>query len=200
MIIEKNTIGEVWLEATKYILKNGKKINYRETELLEVLNLQLIINEPNVKDEIVEKYGDKDVLEYMQKNFKTDENVGFGYTYKQRFFDYQGTNQIENSLANLEKRENSMDAIFSTLIPKEDVKHVPCLAMLQYIVRDKTLIITATFKSQDIGKKSYADYIEITKLFEPVKEKLELLKMKIIANITSAHIYKEDIEKLKKLR
>ena len=66
MIIEKNTIGEVWLEATKYILKNGKKINYRETELLEVLNLQLIINEPNANDEIVEKYGDKDVLEYMR--------------------------------------------------------------------------------------------------------------------------------------
>ena len=199
MIIEKNTIGEVWLEATKYILKNGKKINYRETELLEVLNLQLIINEPNANDEIVEKYGDKDVLEYMRKNFETDENVGFGYTYKQRFFDYQGFNQIENSLANLEKRENSMDAIFSTLIPKEDVTHVPCLAMLQYIVRDETLIIIATFKSQDIGKKSYADYIEITKLFEPIKEKLGLQKMKIIANITSAHIYKDDIEKIKNI-
>ncbi|MFA7244667.1 MAG: thymidylate synthase [Candidatus Magasanikbacteria bacterium] len=200
MIIEKNTIGEVWLEAVKYILKNGKEINYRETELLEVLNLQLIINEPNINDEIVEKHGDKDILEYMKKNFETDENVGFGYTYRQRFFDYHGLNQIENSLANLEKRENSMDAIFSTLIPKEDVTHVPCLAMLQYIVRDEILIITATFKSQDIGKKSYADYIEITKLFEPIKEKLGLQKMKIIANITSAHIYKDDIEKLKKLR
>ncbi|OGH89132.1 MAG: hypothetical protein A2507_01775, partial [Candidatus Magasanikbacteria bacterium RIFOXYD12_FULL_33_17] len=188
MIIEKNTIGEVWLEAVKYILKNGKEINYRETKLLEVLNLQLIINEPNVNDKIIEKHGDKDILEYMKKNFETDKNVGFGYTYKQRFFDYQGFNQIENSLANLEKRENSMDAIFSTLIPKEDVTHVPCLAMLQYIVRDETLIITATFKNQDIGKKSYADYIEITKLFEPIKEKLDLQKMKIITNITSAHI------------
>ncbi|MDD2656709.1 MAG: thymidylate synthase [Patescibacteria group bacterium] len=200
MIIEKNTIGEVWLEAVEYVLKNGKEINYRETELLEVLNLQLIINKPNVNDEIVEKHGDKDILEYMKKNFETDENVGFGYTYRQRFFDYQGLNQIENSLANLEKRENSMDAIFSTLMPKEDATHVPCLAMLQYIVRDETLIITVTFKSQDIGKKSYADYIEITKLFEPIKEKLDLQKMKIITNITSAHIYKDDIEKLKKLR
>ena len=71
--------------------------------------------------------------------------------------------------------------------------------MLQYIVRDETLIIIATFKSQDIGKKSYADYIEITKLFEPIKEKLGLQKMKIIANITSAHIYKDDIKKIKNI-
>lgn len=199
MVIEKNSIGEVWLEAVKKVLNEGQIIKYRTTELLEIINLQLIINEPSIDDPIIAKYGNKEILEYMRKNFQTNEDIGFGYTYKQRIFNYKGVDQIKHSLQNFHKRENSMDAIFSTLLPEKDTEHVPCMALLQYLVRDNALIIFTTFKSQDIGKKSYADYIEIMKLFSEIKNKLKAKKIKIIANISSAHIYKEDIEELTKL-
>jgi thymidylate synthase len=197
MIIENNSIGEIWLNAINKVLNEGNRIKYRNTELLEIINLQLIINTPYFEDIIIQKYGKKEILEYMRKNFQTDEDVGFDYTYKQRFLNYDGINQLEYSLKNFQKRENSMDAIFSTLKPKEDTKHIPCLALLQYIVRENTLIIFTTFKSQDIGKKSYADYIEILKLFDNIKQKLNVQDVKIISTISSAHIYQEDIEELK---
>lgn len=199
MVIEKNTIGEIWLEAVKEVLSNGNKIKYRDTELLEIINLQLIINNPTEHDSLVEKYGDKEMLEYMEKNFQTNEDGGRGYTYKQRIFDVRGVDQLEYSFKNLQKRENSMDAIFSTLIPEDDEKHVPCLSLVQYLVRDNTLIVFTYFKSQDIGKKSYGDYLEIVKLFTKIKDRLKVEKIKIIANIASAHIYKEDINNLQNI-
>jgi thymidylate synthase len=199
MVIEKNTIGEAWLNAVKEVLSGGSKIKYRNTELLEIINLQIIINNPSEQDSIIDKHGDKKMLEYMEKNFQGDEDNQRGYTYKQRIFNFREINQLNYSLKNLQKRENSMDAIFSTLMPEKDDKHVPCLTLLQYLVRDNILIVFSHFKSIDIGKKAYGDFLEITKLFSKIKNQLKLENVKIIANIASAHIYKEDIGNLKNL-
>jgi len=71
---------------------------------------------------------------------------------------------------------------------------------LDFKIRDDTLIVSGFFRSQDIGKKMYADALELLNIGHAISKELDIVKnISIIHFISSAHIYKEDITDMYKI-
>lgn len=193
-IIERNTIGEAWEEAFDYIMKNGSKIKDEEQELIELLHLNLIINEPNELDPIAETQ-DNQMRDWMKENFSTVKKVpelNNSWSYGWRLYEYQGKNQIEWVINKLKKKPESKSATISMLIKPDVESYVPCVSLLDFKIRNKTLLLTVTCRSLDMGKKSIHNFCNLAKIAKDVASNLEIPHNKLYIHITSAHIYKDD--------
>jgi len=198
--IETNTIGDAWVESIKTVLDLGKTVHDGDTKLKEFINLAIKINHPEKEDDILKKYADEKMIEFMISNFLEKEPVlNWGYSYGQRIYDFSGINQFKKIANKLKKNPESKSATISLMNPPEDQKHVPCITVLDFKIRDGHLLATAFFRSQDIGKKFYADAICIGKIGKMISEKINNVPVKLLFVISSAHIYEPDIEKVKKI-
>src|SRR3972149_6050244 len=94
------TPGFAWLQATKIVLENGYLIKDGSQNLKEILNVMITVTDPISKDEIIEKYADKKMIDWMKNNFLSknySENNKFNYS--QRLFSYNGINQISKIIS-----------------------------------------------------------------------------------------------------
>lgn len=73
--------------------------------------------------------------------------------------------------------------------------HSPCINILDFKVRDNTVILNAFFRSQDICKKMYADALCLTIILNNMAKKLEIENTELNLYIMSAHIYEKDLKK-----
>ena len=134
----------------------------------------------------------------MLNNFgKTTEVDDWGYSYGQRLYDFKGVNQIKYVISRLKSNHESKSATISFMFPPEDIKHIPCIIAIDFKIRDKKLIVTSFFRSQDIGKKFYADAIAINSIAEKISRSLSIRHQEFLFFIKSAHIYLNDIQILK---
>lgn len=198
--ITKNSIGEAWKESLKLIYEQGKNIYDGEDKLYEVLGLHIEIENPDENDSFIQKYGDLSMIEWMKKNFFSNDNVlNWGYSYGQRLKDYNGINQLENVIEKLQKNIESKSATICLNNPNEDKKHSPCINILDFKVRDNKVILNTFFRSQDICKKMYADAICLTIILNDISKALNIENTELNLYIMSAHIYENDLEKGKKI-
>ena len=73
--------------------------------------------------------------------------------------------------------------------------HMPCIVALDFKIRNDKLLITGFFRSQDIGKKIYADILALGKIQSEVASALSTTTGEIKIFISSAHIYEQDFGK-----
>lgn len=193
--IKAYSIGEAWLLALKAVVTNGIEIQDDKESILETIPLFIEIICPSLSDKIIDSYGDKKILDFLSKNFgDLSPTVDWGYSYAQRLYCYDNTNQIQEVINKLNKNPFSKSATISLLKDDEDKRHRPCLTTLDFKIRNDTLIINAMFRSQDIGKKMYGDALELLKIGKNILEKVQAKKIILIHAISSAHIYKSDVE------
>jgi thymidylate synthase len=119
----------------------------------------------------------------------------FGWSYGERLFDYGGVDQVRGVISKLKGKPETKAAVLTLLDPQQDSKssHVPCITSLDFKVRNKRLVTYAIFRSQDVGKKTYADMIAIGKLQKLISGSVGVQPGRLTLFITSAHIYKADI-------
>jgi thymidylate synthase len=80
--------------------------------------------------------------------------------------------------------------------PEEDYEgHMPCIISLDFKIRNEQLDITGFFRSQDIGKKIYADILALNAILTEVSEKIKVKSGDVKIFISSAHIYEQDYNK-----
>lgn len=192
--IKAYSIGEAWLLALKAVMIDGIEIQDDKGPILEIVPLFIEIIHPSLSDTIIEAYSDKAFLEFLSKNFSDLSPIeGWGYSYAQRLYSYNNIDQIQEVVNTLNKNPFSKSATISLLLYDEDKKHTPCLTTLDFKIRDDTLIITASFRSQDIGKKMYGDALELTKIGNKMIQSIPAKEIVLILAISSAHIYVDDI-------
>lgn len=81
---------------------------------------------------------------------------GFDYTYHERLFDYPANgrriNQIYRIISKLQTYSETRRAVAITWEPDRDTNevNVPCLQLLQYLIRDDRLDCFSLFRSNDI--------------------------------------------------
>ncbi|MEO6730309.1 MAG: thymidylate synthase [Ferruginibacter sp.] len=192
--IKAYSIGEAWLLSLKTIIAHGVQIIDDKESVLELVPLSIEIYYPTLHDEIIDTYGDSHYLEFLSKNF-TDMSpvLDWGYSYALRLYAYNNINQIEQVISKLNTNPLSKSATISLLKNTEDSTHTPCLATLDFKIRDEVLIINAIFRSQDAGKKLYGDALELLKIGEYMLRKVPAKKITLIHTIMSAHIYLDDL-------
>ena len=98
-----------------------------------------------------------------------------------------------------EKLVNNPEAKSATIAlmnPEEDYEgHMPCIISLDFKIRNEQLDITGFFRSQDIGKKIYADILALNAILTEVSEKIKVKSGDVKIFISSAHIYEQDYNK-----
>lgn len=193
--VQAYSIGEAWLLSFQAIIANGVVINDGAESILEVVPLCIEIIHPTLPDKIIEAYGDKYYLQFLSENFgDLSPTSNWGYSYAQRLYSFNNTNQIEEVIKKLSRNPLSKSATISLLNNEQDSLHTPCLTTLDFKIRNEVLIINAMFRSQDIGKKMYGDALEILKIGNYIIEKVPAKKILLIHTISSAHIYFDDLD------
>ena len=194
--IKTDTIGESWLKASESIINNGSRTIYDGNEvILESLPLTIEILNPIDNDKLLNKYAKGEYIDFMVENFRNMNPISnWGYSYAQRLYDMNGINQIEQVIDLLKQRPNAKSATINLLKPSEDTIHKPCLTTIDFKLRDESLIVIGFFRSQDIGKKMYADALQLKHLGDVVAKELGITSVSVIHLISSAHIYKTDLE------
>ncbi len=198
--ITTKTPGEAWLKAASEVLKSGKPVKDGEQNLKEILNVMVTVRDSMGSDDILEKYADEKMIVWMKDNFlKTKQVLDWGYSYGQRFFSFDGINQIKKVIEKLSKNPESKSATITLMDPKGDGHHVPCIVAIDFKIRERKLMLTAFFRSQDVGKKMYADIISLGEIGKMISKevKVELGDLNIL--IVSLHAYEADWDNIKKL-
>ena len=105
-IIEKDSIGEAWLAAARYVLDVGTVVDFGDVAAREVLNLEIVVKNPCRDDPIVKKHGDRKMIDFMMGNFFGEESIEeWGYSYRERIFARDGLDHLIAKL--LEKRTST---------------------------------------------------------------------------------------------
>lgn len=195
-IIERNTIGEVWEDAFDFIIKNGNIIQDDDQELIEILHLNLIINEPDDEDPVALTQ-DSQIREWMNNNFteiKKVPELNNSWSYGWRLYYYLGINQVQWVVEKLKKKPESKSATISMLLEPGKESYVPCVSLLDFKIRNDRLLLTATCRSLDMGRKAIHNLCNLAAIAKTVAKNLNLQHYKLIIHITSAHIYKKDLK------
>ncbi|MDD4352886.1 MAG: thymidylate synthase [Candidatus Nanoarchaeia archaeon] len=199
-IIKSESIGNAWKDALKLIKYKGNSVYDGEIKLKEIINLIFEIENPLENDEIIKKFGDEAMIKFMFSNFLEQEPVlNWGYSYGQRIFNFENIDQLEDIKQKLKKNTESKSATLCLMNPPKDKNHSPCINVLDFKIRDGHLILTAFFRSQDIGKKFYADALCITHLGKMITKEFENIPIKLVMNIVSAHIYEPDLKRVNEI-
>ncbi len=196
--LSESTAGLAWVTAIKKVLKEGKDVYDDGKKLRELLDLYIIIENPVVEDALVKKYGSQEMIVWMKKNFLEQEPLPqWGYSYGSRIQNFSGTNQLSMCIQKLITKPEAKSITLSFMNPSEDKKHTPCIVCLDMKCRDGVLNGTAFFRSQDVGKKLYADILALGSILQECAQQSQKKLGSLRLFIASAHLYYDDILALK---
>jgi len=199
--IKAKTIGEAWIKALAHIMEKGKPMKDGEKNLKESMHLAVNVKKPSQTDEIIEKYGDKKMIDWMLSNFLEQKRVPElknALSYGTRLFNYNGKNQVDWIINKLTKKPETKAATISMLM-QDDEDYIPCVSLLDFKLRKGKLNITAMCRAIDFGKKVYANLLALNKIQEIVAEKIGAKTGELIMYNVSAHIYEENFEEVNKI-
>lgn len=195
MQVAGSSIGNVWHQLLKHVYEDGGTTTDDGVELTEALDVHVELQYPVTdleEDEFLQQYMNDEDVRWMLANFHSQEPIeGWGYSYGSRFRDFEGHDQLKYVRDKLSSKPTSKSATVTSMYPPGDQQHVPCISTLDFKLRDG-LMMTAFFRSQDIGKKSYADLIALKRLQDELAHDLDVENNKMRLHIVSAHIYETD--------
>lgn len=192
------TIGYAWAKAYKLVMQEGHVMADGSVPITEVMNLYISVADAQSSDKILEALADPAMVDWMvDKNFGNGKPIpDWGYSYGIRLRNFEGVDQIAASIEKLRKRPGSKAVTISLINPTHDfVGHMPCIIALDPKIRDNQLTLTAFFRSQDIGKKFYADVLALAAIQREIAEVLDVACGSIDLLITSAHVVESEYDR-----
>lgn len=197
--IKAKTPGIAWKKAVKEVLKSKVVVHDGEIKLIESLNVLITVSQPTKMDAILKKHADIKMIKWMFKNFFSKTPIdNWGYSYCQRITDYMGENQIKQITDKLRNNKETKSATLTLSLPPHDKKHAPCVNIIDFKFRKGQLNATVFIRSQDAGKKIYADIICIGTILENLAIELGLKTGELLIHVVSLHIYSNDLIDLEK--
>jgi len=211
LCIKKPSVASAFNELIPKILKDGEVVETEfEERTKEIRNTIIEITNPKLK-KVPEKYplGEKAVEEYTKNLLYGSKNV-FSYDYHQRLFEYpyadEKINQIDYIIEKLNQQKNSRRAVAITWNPKIDIEvsrdergSVPCLQLVQFLIRNGKLYQTVIFRSNDALLAFVSNAIGLITLGEYIAKKVGVGYGTYTHHAISMHIYVDrDFDYIKK--
>ena len=186
----------------EYINRHGDTIIDENHQLTrELMNIQITIQDPcNPENWPIKDTGWKlpALDEYVRTEILgTKIPAGFLYTYGNRLFVHPPSemNQIEVCIRRLKDRHATRRAIAGTLSPEYDcnvyLNSIPCLQLIDFLIRDGKLHLTAVFRSWDVKRAAPSNLYGLNKLMKYVAEKVGVPTGELTVFAISAHIYED---------
>jgi len=198
VVIESESPGIAWRKAYDTVMSVGSEVHDDGILLKEVIDMFIIVKNGGVSDKYIETYADPKMITWM-----VDENFGgnkpvldWGYCYGMRLTDFRGVNQVQKIIDKLKSNPESKSATINFMDPSIDFDgHMPCIVALDFKIRNDRLDITGFFRSQDIGKKFYADILALAKIQTTLATALKCPRGSVKIFISSAHVYEQDFKR-----
>ena len=126
---------------------------------------------------------------------------GFIYTYSERLQNYQGRNQLTDIVNRLKQDKGSNRAVAVTFNPFIDNERddIPCLQLIQALVRDGKLILSVYFRSNDLYGAFPSNMMFLTYLGMKIANELDVKFDYIDYHCSSLHIYETDYQQASKV-
>lgn len=200
-VISERLVGDAWLKVLKLIMRFGlvKRSQY-DIKQKEIINLMITIEEEDT-DKIVWKdfyQFTKDELEkYIPTVTTPKEHTSLEYSYGKRLMKFRGIDQIENIVQELKAHDFTRRAVACTWDVVKDIKSdkAPCLDLVQCLIQDDKLYLTAFFRSNDMFGAWPMNVYALRKLQKIIAERIGVEMGSITTFSCSAHIYKNNWEK-----
>ena len=219
-----NFFEKVWKELLNEVIYNGKYTYKDDSKIKEVIGVHKQIKNPysnsiiNISADKFASYVKKgifDIAEYPIKGEALFDYVtslddehqiyldddGFIYTYSERLQNYNDINQLDVIINRLNKNINSNRAIAVTYNPMVDMNRqdIPCLQLIQALVRDDKLILSVYFRSNDLYGAFPSNMMFLTYLGMKIANELRVQFDYIDYHCSSLHVYETDYQQASKV-
>ena len=219
-----NIFESKWRKLLEEVLLTHKKHVKDETQIREIIGVNERIDNP-YKDSMLNinhkqfaeavKRGAFDIKDYPIKGEALFDYVtslddehqiyldddGFIYTYSERLQNYQGRNQLIDIVNRLQQDMGSNRAVAVTFNPFIDNERddIPCLQLIQALIRDDKLILSVYFRSNDLYGAFPSNMMFLTYLGMKIANELDVKFDYIDYHCSSLHIYETDYEQALKV-
>lgn len=191
--IVAHSIGECWLKSIKSVIEFGEIFNDEDVEIKEIQGLRVKIMKPEIQDEIIEKFGDKNVIEHTLNKFQKGVIMSNRpFTYGELIYNKNNVDQFEFIVNRLKNKKESKSATISLLDENMVGANLPCLNIIDAKIRDEKLILQFFFRSQNILGRQYANLLALAIIQKELAERLSVGIGFMGGYVASAHIYKYD--------
>lgn len=219
-----NIFESKWRKLLEELLLSHKEHVKDETQIREIIGVYERIDNP-YKDSMLNinhkqfaeavKRGAFDIKDYPIKGEALFDYVtslddehqiyldddGFIYTYSERLQNYQGRNQLIDIVNRLKQDNGSNRAVAITFNPFLDNERddIPCLQLIQALVRNDKLILSVYFRSNDLYGAFPSNMMFLTYLGMKIANELDVKFDYIDYHCSSLHIYETDYEQALKV-
>ena len=219
-----NIFESKWRKLLEELLLSHKKHVKDETPIREIIGVNERVDNP-YKDSMLNinhkqfaeavKRGAFDIKDYPIKGEALFDYVtslddehqiyldddGFIYTYSERLQNYQGRNQLIDIINRLKQDMGSNRAVAVTFNPFLDNERddIPCLQLLQALVRDDKLILSVYFRSNDLYGAFPSNMMFLTYLGMKIANELDVKFDYIDYHCSSLHVYETDYKQASKV-
>ena len=210
----ESTLDDLMRVVVMEISNHGHSINPSKGRARELSGVLLEITDPRARISRTETRGkpysclgelcwylartnDLPFIEYYLKQYKhyADGNHIFG-GYGPRLFDWKSVNQLANVIARLKRRPDSRQAViqlFDALDLVEEHKDIPCTCTLQFMIRQDSLHMLTSMRSNDAFWGLPHDIFCFTMLQEIVARTLSVEVGTYKHVVGSLHLYEKSM-------
>jgi thymidylate synthase len=185
--IKRGSLGETWIQLVKSTLQTGVSIN---NETLELTGVQVAFPAETQDDPLIRQFGDARMVAEMDKVFFTEGANSLGHQYSELMRGPGGRHDLQDIISLLKVEPASKRAVV-TLCGHGNGK-VPCVNVVQFLVRAGAVQTIYFARGQDVFKKFYADALCLAKMARRVGEALGLPAGGVEGFIGSSHVYHAD--------
>jgi thymidylate synthase len=180
------SLGEAWVDLIDFTIRAGQLLD----EAYEVLGVNVTFSAASTSDELIERFGDRRMIQEMRKVFFESSENGPGHSYAALLRGPGGRNDFADIIALLRDQPLSKRAVVT--LRGEPHGKVPCINVVQFLVRDGHLETFYFARGQDAYKKFYADGLCLIQMAQKVAHGVELSVGLVRGFIGSSHVYCED--------
>jgi thymidylate synthase len=176
-----------WINLVRLTLNSGASIN---DEFQELLAVHVSFPASTDNDPVIEQLGDRPMIAEMEKVFFSDSATSLGHSYASLMSGPNGRRDLQDIVTLLRAEPSSRRAVV-TLSGRGDGQ-VPCINVVQFLVRNRALHTVYFSRGQDAFQKFYADGLCVAKMARRVAVGLGLPAGIVEGFISSSHVYHRD--------
>ena len=191
-IVHEEKIGNAWLRILQDIMRFGViKSSEQHARQRELLCYTTVIHDDLKTWEDYYLFSKKEADKYYEQLLSKTAVEGISYTYGERLRKYHGVDQLQELIDKLKKSKNTRRAIAFTWDVKTDHDNIesPCLDLIQAIVQNDALYLTAYFRSQDMYNAWLMNTYALRKLQYTIAKQIGIGVGSLAVISNSAHIY-----------
>lgn len=193
-VIRGKRVVDVWPKILSTVMDFGTvKRSQHSDDQREVINMIVETNESHERPNVPAWLGFSmaELEEYYPQVVTANEIPGINYTYGQRLFTHRGVDQVQTIVDRLTEESWTRRAVAVTWDVVKDARndHAPCLDLIQTLVENDTLYMTAYFRSNDMFDAWPRNNFALRRLQSMIAEKVGLPMGTLTTVSNSAHIY-----------